>query len=160
MLSATDVASIVDTLLARTRDVFPCHLVGVTLVTPDGGKSLSGVVYDYCDDERHSARVDLRSEDVQDLLDGPDLVAVEVPTARTRPTCGPILRLGAAVASSCCRSASSAQLVGILAIGDRGAESAGADERLQLRRLADQVAVALANARMLEQVRRSPTTTA
>ena len=25
VLSATDVASIVDTLLARTRDVFPCH---------------------------------------------------------------------------------------------------------------------------------------
>ena len=50
VLSATDVASIVDTLLARTRDVFPCHLVGVTLVAPDGGKSLSGVVYDYCDD--------------------------------------------------------------------------------------------------------------
>ena len=40
VLSATDVASIVDTLLARTRDVFPCHLVGVTLVASDGGKSL------------------------------------------------------------------------------------------------------------------------
>jgi diguanylate cyclase (GGDEF)-like protein len=152
VLSATDVASIVDTLLARTRDVFPCHLVGVTLVAPDGGKSLSGVVYDYCDDERHSARVDLRSEDVQDLLDGPDLIAVEVPSGPHPAYLGPILQLGA-------RSLLvlplrfQRQLVGILAIGDRGAGVAGADERLQLRRLADQVAVALANAQMLEQVK-------
>ena len=36
VLSATDVAVIVDTLLARTRDVFPCDLVSVTLVAPDG----------------------------------------------------------------------------------------------------------------------------
>jgi diguanylate cyclase (GGDEF)-like protein len=152
VLSATDVASIVDTLLARTRDVFPCHLVGVTLVAPDGGKSLSGVVYDYCDDERHSARVDLRSEDVQDLLDGPDLVAVEVPNGPHPAYLGPILRLGArSVLVLPLRF--QRQLVGILAIGDRGAESAGADERLQLRRLADQVAVALANAQMLEQVK-------
>ena len=107
VLSATDVASIVDTLLARTRDVFPCHLVGVTLVAPDGGKSLSGVVYDYCDDARHSARVDLRSEDVQDLLDGPDLVAVDVPNGPHPAYLGPILRLGRAVGRWCSRSASS-----------------------------------------------------
>jgi diguanylate cyclase (GGDEF)-like protein len=152
VLSATDVASIVDTLLARTRDVFPCHLVGVTLVAPDGGKSLSGVVYDYCDDARHSARVDLRSEDVQDLLDGPDLVAVEVPNGPHPAYLGPILRLGArSVLVLPLRF--QRQLVGILAIGDRGGEGAGADERLQLRRLADQVAVALANAQMLEQVK-------
>src|SRR5690349_3484950 len=58
VLSATDVATIVDTLLARTRDVLPCHMVGVTLAASDGGKSLSGVVYDYCDDARYTARVD------------------------------------------------------------------------------------------------------
>jgi diguanylate cyclase (GGDEF)-like protein len=152
VLSATDVASIVDTLLARTRDVFPCHLVGVTLVAPDGGKSLSGVVYDYCDDARHSARVDLRSEDVQDLLDGPDLTTVDVPNGPHPAYLGPILRLGArSVLVLPLRF--QRQLVGILAIGDRGGEGAGADERLQLRRLADQVAVALANAQMLEQVK-------
>ncbi len=152
VLSATDVASIVDTLLARTRDVFPCHLVGVTLVAHEGGKSLSGVVYDYCDDVRHSARVDLHSEDVQDLLDGPDLNAVEVPNGPHPAYLGPILQLGArSVLVLPLRF--QRQLVGILTIGNRGADGAGADERLQLRRLADQVAVALANAQMLEQVK-------
>src|SRR5262249_51151831 len=45
------------------------------------------------------------------------------------------------------------QLVGILALGDRTGLPTGAEQQLQVRRLADQVAVALANARMLEQVK-------
>ena len=150
VLSATDVASIVDTLLARTRDVFPCHMVGVTLVAPDGGKSLSCVVYDYCDDARQ-ARVDLRSDDVQDLLDGPDWSRWTFRTARTRPTSRPF--------SGSARVGPGAPAPLPAAAGRHprhrrsGRRGAGADERLQLRRLADQVAVALANARMLEQVR-------
>jgi diguanylate cyclase (GGDEF)-like protein len=151
VLSATDVSSIVDTLLARTRDVFPCHMVGVTLGSPDGGKSLMGVVYDYCDDVRHTARVELRSEDVQDLLDGPDLMLLDVsedlpayldPMVRLEPRSVLVLPLRFRE-----------QLVGILTIGDRTANVVGEEERVQVRRLADQVAVALVNAQMLEQVR-------
>jgi diguanylate cyclase (GGDEF)-like protein len=152
VLSATDVASIVDTLLARTRDVFPCHMVGVTLMAAEGGKSLSGIVYDYCEDVRHSTRVELHSEHVQELLDGPDLVPYDASAEGLPRYLEPLLRLGP-------RSIVllplkfRQQLVGILAVGDRTGEPAGADERLQLRRLADQVAVALANAQMLEQVK-------
>jgi diguanylate cyclase (GGDEF)-like protein len=152
VLSATDVASIVDTLLARTRDVFPCHMVGVTLMAAEGGKSLSGVVYDYCDDVRHSARVELHSEHVQELLDGPDLVLSDASADHLPPYLEPMLRLGprsVAVLPLKFRQ----QLVGILAVGVRTGDPAGADEQLQLRRLADQVAVALANAQMLEQVK-------
>ena len=152
VLSATDVASIVDTLLARTRDVFPCHLVGVTLITPEGGKSLSGVVYDYCDDVRHSARVELRSEDVQDLLDGDDLIALDVSAALLPAYLDPLVRLAprtVLVLPLRFRR----QLVGILTVGDRADGGSGADEQVQLRRLADQAAVALANAQMLDQVR-------
>ena len=115
--------SIVDTLLARTRDVFPCHMVGVTLVAPDGGKSLSGVVYDYCDDARHVARVDLRVRG----RPGParwarSAGAVDAPTSRC-----PALS-----ARRCCSSGPRSflvlplrfqrQLVGILALGDRGGD--------------------------------------
>ncbi|HKT60685.1 MAG TPA: EAL domain-containing protein [Gemmatimonadales bacterium] len=151
VLSATDVASIVGIVLSRARDVFPCHLVGVTLVAPDAGKWLTGVVYDYCDEQRHASRVELRSEDVQELLDGPDLILVGVddglpayldPVARLGPRSLVVLPLRFR-----------RQLVGILLLGDRGGATAGAEQQLQLRRLADQVAVALANARMLEQVK-------
>ena len=152
VLSATDVASIVDTLLARTRDVFPCHLVGVTLVASNGGKSLSGVVYDYCDDTRRTARVDLRSEDVQDLLDGPGLVTLDAATAGLPAYLHPLVGLGPRtiiVLPLRFRD----QLVGILALGDRTAAIAAPDEQVQIRRLADQVAVAVVNAQMLEQVK-------
>ncbi|MEP7175064.1 MAG: EAL domain-containing protein [Gemmatimonadales bacterium] len=152
VLSATDAESIVDTLLARTRDVFPCHMVGVTLVAPDGGKSLSGVAYDYCEEVRHTARVDLRSEDVQDLLDGPELVAVDAEATGLPPYLVPLRRLGArAVLVLPLRF--QRQLVGILAVGNRATQEGGPDEQLQIRRLADQVAVALVNARMLDQVK-------
>ncbi len=152
VLSATDAESIVDTLLSRTRDVFPCHLVGVTLVTPDGGKSLNGVMYDYCDEARHPTRVELRSEDVQDLLEGPDLVQLDVEGDTLPRYLEPLVRLGprtVVVLPLRFRR----QLVGMLMLGDRSGTSARAEEHVQIRRLADQVAVALANARMLEQVR-------
>jgi diguanylate cyclase (GGDEF)-like protein len=152
VLSATDVAAIVDTLLSRTRDVYPCHMVGVTLVAPEGGKSMSGVVYDYCDEVRHWSRVELHSEEVQDLLDGPDVVVFDAGDAPLPSYLDPLLRLdprSILVLPLRFRR----QLVGILALGDRTGDAGGADEQLQVRRLADQVAVALANARMLEQVR-------
>jgi diguanylate cyclase (GGDEF)-like protein len=152
VLSATDVASIVDTLLARTRDVFPCHIVGVTLVAPDGGKSLSGVLYDYCDEVRHATRVELRSEDVQDLLDGPDLMRFDAECDLMPGYLAPMARLGPrAVVVLPLRFRR--HLVGILALGERTGAAAGADEQVQVRRLADQVAVALANVQMLEQVK-------
>ncbi|MGN6393226.1 MAG: putative bifunctional diguanylate cyclase/phosphodiesterase [Gemmatimonadales bacterium] len=152
VLSATDIASIVDTLLARTRDVFPCHVVGVTLVAPDGGKSLSGVLYDYCDEMRHTTRVELRSEDVQDLLDGPDLMRFEPSEARLPAYLVPMARLGPR-SMLVLPLRFRRQLVGILVLGERTGEPAGADEQVQIRRLADQVAVALANVQMLEQVK-------
>jgi len=97
---------LVDTLLARTRDVFPCHMVGVTLVGSDGGKSMSGVVYDYCEDVRHASRVELHSDDVQDLLDGPDLVLLDAGDATLPVYLDPMLRLDRAPSWSCrCASA-------------------------------------------------------
>ena len=152
VLSATDVAAIVDLVLMRTRDVFPCHLVGVTLVSPDTGKWLTGVVYDYCEEHRHASRVELRSEDVQELLDGPDLMLIQVGGEGLPAYLDPVARLGPGtlvVLPLRFRR----QLVGILILGERGGATAGAEQQLQLRRLADQVAVALANARMLEQVK-------
>ncbi|HEV8453406.1 MAG TPA: HAMP domain-containing protein, partial [Gemmatimonadales bacterium] len=47
VLSATDATAIVDTILARIRDVFPCSVVSVTLGVPDGTKSLISAIQDY-----------------------------------------------------------------------------------------------------------------
>jgi diguanylate cyclase len=153
VLSATSAGEIVATLLARLPDVYPCGAVSVTLMTPDGAKSLPSLVHDYSDGSRTHIRVDLRSDDVQELLDGPDATAVAmVEGISVRPYLVPLAELG-------CRTffllplRFQSQLVGVIALADRSEATADSDARVQVRRLADQAAVALANARMLDQVR-------
>jgi len=151
VLSATNAVEIVETLLARVRDVFPCGLASVTLVAPDGSKSLTSVVHDYRDGTRRLARVDLRSTDVQDLLDGPEVLLLDPPAGRLPSYLEPLLELNpSSVVVLPLRF--HRQLVGIIALGEL-VSSGHAEDRVQVRRLADQVAVALANAQMLEQVR-------
>ena len=152
VLSATDAEAIVDTLLARMPDVFPCHLVGITIMAPDGTKSLSGVVYDYDDGTRHRTRVEFHASDVQDLLDGPEVVLLDATDSDMPGYLTPLLRFGPrslVVLPLRFRR----QLVGVLALGDRNPTPAPLQDHVQVRRLADQVAVALANARMIDQVR-------
>jgi diguanylate cyclase (GGDEF)-like protein len=151
VLSATDAVEIVETLLARVRDVFPCGLASVTLIAPDSSKSLTSVVHDYRDGSRRQVRVDLRSSDVQDLLDGPEVRVLDLPLGRSPSYLEPVLQLQASsivVLPLRFRR----QLVGIIALGESVSSGQGED-RVQVRRLADQVAVALVNAQMLDQVR-------
>ena len=153
VLSATSAGEIVATLLARLPDIYPCGAVCVTLMTPDGAKSLPSLVHDYADGRRAHVRVDLHSEDVQELLDGPDASEVVLVAGESlRPYLAPLAELGRA-AFFVLPLRFQSQLVGVIALGDRFGETADADARVQVRRLADQAAVALANARMLEQVR-------
>jgi diguanylate cyclase len=153
VLSATSAGEIVATLLARLPDVYPCGAVSVTLMTPDGAKSLPSLVHDYSDGSRVHIRVDLRSDDVQELLDGPDASnAALVEGESPRPYLAPLADLGCS-AFFVLPLRFQNHLVGVIALADRPAETADTDARVQVRRLADQAAVALANARMLEQVR-------
>lgn len=153
VLSATDATDIVGTLLSRIRDVYPCSLVSVTLVAPDGAKSLPCVIQDYADGIRRQVRVDLRSVDVQDLLDGPDALMYDGDEPETFPSyLAPVQQRGArCVVALPLRF--QRQLVGVIALGDRGDHPPHEDDRVQVRRLAQQAAVALANAAMLQQVR-------
>jgi diguanylate cyclase (GGDEF)-like protein len=152
VLSATDAAEIVETLLARVRDVFPCSVASVTLIAPNGSKSLTSVVQDYREDTRRHARVHLRSADVQDLLDGPEVHLLDPAGGPAPSYLAPLLELQPdAVVVLPLRF--QRQLVGIIALGDRDSSVPAEEDQVQVRRLADQVAVALVNAQMLEQVR-------
>ncbi len=153
VLSATSAGEIVTTLLARLADVYPCRATCVTLMTPDGAKSLPSLVHDYSTDTRVHVRVELRADHVQELLDGPDAAAViAVEGERLPPYVAPLADVGG---SDFCvlPLRFQQQLVGVIVLADRPGEVAESDARVQVRRLADQAAVALANARMLEQVR-------
>jgi diguanylate cyclase (GGDEF)-like protein len=153
VLSATDASDIVSTLLARVPDVYPCSLVSVTLVAPDGAKSLPSVLHDYGDGTHRHLRVDLRSPDVQDLLEGPEAIVYDPDDEGPVPSyLAPLVERGARCLFVL-PLRFQRQLVGVIALGDRGDAKPHPDDRVQVRRLADQAAVALANARMLEQVR-------
>jgi diguanylate cyclase (GGDEF)-like protein len=151
VLSATDATAIVDTVLGRIRDVFPCSMVSVTLGIPDGAKSVTSVVQDYEKGGRHVERIGLRPSDVQGLLNGPEIL--EIKNGDGVPSyLDPLTSLGA-TAFLVLPLSYQRQLSGIIALGERFDLSPSEDDRDQMRRLADQAAVALANARMLEQVR-------
>ncbi len=151
VLSATDATAIVDTVLGRIRDVFPCSMVSVTLGIPDGAKSVTSVVQDYENGGRHVERIGLRPSDVQGLLTGPEVLELRHPT-HVPDYLTPLAELGA-TSFVILPLSYQRQLSGIIALGERYDLSPTEEDRDQMRRLADQAAVALANARMLEQVR-------
>ncbi|MEA2723832.1 MAG: hypothetical protein QOH59_1603 [Gemmatimonadales bacterium] len=151
VLSATDATTIVDTILARIRDVFPCSVVSVTVGVPDSSKSLTSVIQDYETGLRHVARVSMRGQDVQSILTGPEVL--ELRTGESVPGyLEPLVELGA-TSFVILPLSYQRQLSGIIALGERFDLVPTEEDRVQMRRLADQAAVALANARMLDQVR-------
>jgi diguanylate cyclase (GGDEF)-like protein len=151
VLSATDATTIVDTVLGRIRDVFPCSMVSVTLGVADGAKSVTSVIQDYEHGGRQVEKIGLRPSDVQALLTGPEVL--ELRTGDSVPAyLAPLTALGA-TSFVVLPLSYQRQLSGIIALGERFDLVPTEEDRLQMRRLADQAAVALANARMLEQVR-------
>jgi diguanylate cyclase (GGDEF)-like protein len=152
VLSATDATAIVDTILARIRDVFPCSVVSVTLGVPDGAKSLISSIQDYQNGgKRLVARIGFRPSDVQSLLTGPGVLEIRGDDS-VPPYLEPLTELGAK-SFVVLPLAYQRQLSGVIALGERFDLVPSDDDREQMRRLADQAAVALANARMLDQVR-------
>ncbi|HEY7612986.1 MAG TPA: EAL domain-containing protein [Gemmatimonadales bacterium] len=152
VLSTTSAGEIVGTLLDRLPDVYPCAAVSVTLMKPDGSKSLPTMARDCVRGSRTQVRVDLRADDVQELLDGPGAKIVLPADADHLPSfLVPLAEPGRAYFVLPLRYQQ--QLVGVIAVAEQPETAPEPDARVQLRRLADQAAVALANAQMLEQVR-------
>ena len=151
VLSTTDVRGIIDTLIARARDICPCRMLSIILVTPDGTKSLPGVLHDYRDGSVQHLRFELRSSDVQDLLEAPEVLTLPRSDQPLPSYLEPLGERGAASLFVLPLRYQN-QLIGVIAL-DHDGTPPPEEYRLQARRLADQVAVALTNARMLDQVR-------
>jgi diguanylate cyclase (GGDEF)-like protein len=151
VLGAMDASTIVDAVLSRIRDVYPCSAASVTLLPPDRGTSaVSWVRRDGDGGGREAVRVELSAEDLAQLAAGgvielragdrlPDYLR---PMAERGVTAAVVLPL-----------ASHRELAGVLALGTPLEVVPTPEDLMQARRLADQVAVALSNAGMVEQVR-------
>jgi diguanylate cyclase (GGDEF)-like protein len=152
VLSATDAASIVRAVLARIGDVYPCAGAGVILPPNDRATPGIGWVQAYTDGVAPGARrVELAPGDARQMSDLPELLELG-PEDRLPGYLRPLAELGLE-SFVVLPLASQQQLAGVLALGTAPGAPRSGDDLLQARRLADQVAVALSNARMLDQVR-------
>ena len=152
VLGATDAASIVRAVLARIGDVYPCAGAGVILLPADRAASAIGWVQSYTDGAATQARrVELPAAEARQVGGLPEVLELG-PGDRRPGYLRPLAELGLE-SFVVLPLASQQQLSGVLALGTVPGAPRGADDLLQARRLADQVAVALSNARMLDQVR-------
>ncbi len=152
VLGATDATSIVRAVLARIRDVYPCAGAGVILLPADRAAAATGWVQSYAEGaETGARRVELAAAEARQVGGLPDVLELG-PGDRVPGYLRPLAELGCE-AFVVLPLESQRQLSGVLALGTVPGAPRSTDDLLQARRLADQVAVALSNARMLDQVR-------
>ncbi|HET7601180.1 MAG TPA: EAL domain-containing protein [Gemmatimonadales bacterium] len=152
VLSATDADSIVDAVLARIGDVYPCRAASVTLVSSERSAAGRTWVQAYTNGRRRlSATVELDAIQLRLLATGPEVVELEAGDVLP-PYLRPLAAFGAGSFVVLPLSYHQ-QLCGVLALGAAPDAGRAPEDLVQARRLADQIAVALSNARMIEQVR-------
>jgi diguanylate cyclase (GGDEF)-like protein len=151
VLSSVDSARIVATVLSRMRDVCRCDRVAVLLVDA-GEESMSAKLYLESPDPAHPAHphpVGLTREESEELRTSGDglCLAGEAGPGYLHPLAQHGLN-----AMLVLPLVYQAELLGAIVLAG-GPIGRGEDEQLQARRVAAQVALALANARMVEQVK-------
>jgi HAMP domain-containing protein len=151
ILSALDTRLIVDTVLNRMRELFPCDCVGVALLdaeSSDGG--LMHVQYGESESENWLVPITLTAAEVQEFYDHPEQLLIdsneEFPrylTSLAELEAELFLALPMFVAE---------ELSGLIVLGYLDPTAANEEDAVQARQLADQVAVAISNARLIEEL--------
>lgn len=152
ILSALDQKEIANTVLTRMRDILPCDSVGVTLL--DSNATEKGRTYIGDGTPRGERQVEtatLTPEEVQQLREKPEGVWIKdqpvphylAPLGRRGITSFLILPIFL-----------NQRLAGIITLGHREPRALGQEDLEQARQVADQVAVALSNARLIEELDR------
>ncbi|MGE0555736.1 MAG: putative bifunctional diguanylate cyclase/phosphodiesterase [Gemmatimonadales bacterium] len=151
VLSAMDTASIVQTVLARLPQVTEAERIAVVLLDPPGGGPTAWLTGDRGHTRREPVSVTVSEETVGRFLTGADHLVLES-EADYPPFLNP-LKGGPDGPVDLFPLSYGNQTLGALAVRRLSGQLPADEERGHLRRLADQVAVALTNARMVEQVR-------
>jgi putative nucleotidyltransferase with HDIG domain len=151
ILSSLDKARIIDTVLARMREVFPCDGVSVTLFESNGAETAKTYVEDCKSDKRKQEKtIELRPEEIEELNDNPDTILIEM-DGEPPSYLAPMAKLG--IKSILVLPIFLQQeLSGIIALGYRKPPKFEQEDLDQARQLADQVAVAFSNARLIEEL--------
>lgn len=151
ILSALETETIVDTVLTRMRDVFPCDRIGVTLVDPDSSdRARTYIANDNPKSEAWVEATQLTAAEIQELRDNPESLITNA------DECGPHY-----LAPLARRGSKSfwvlpiflkEKLSGIITLGYADPPEHSHEDLAQARQLVDQVAVALSNARLIEEL--------
>jgi putative nucleotidyltransferase with HDIG domain len=151
ILSSFDSNQIANTILDRIRDVFPCQGVGVTLLDPaDSTKARTFLVDPFSSEEKKWEESILISKEVQELCSHQETLAVECE--------GPAPSYLAPMAQNGIRSFQvfpiflQGNLAGIISLCYEKKPVFSQVDVSQARQLSDRVGVALANARLIEEL--------
>ena len=150
VLSALETEKIVETVLARMPDVLPCDFASVTLLDPEAPGTVRTYIQRLPTGEKWW-RMPIRPEEMQKLRDNRESLLIEAGEALPKYV-APLAMFG--VKSILLLPIFLEQeLSGIINVGYRTSTQLSQDDFAQARQLADQVAVALSNARLIEKLK-------
>lgn len=152
VLSTVDTGTIAQTVLDRIPELCPCRAVSLTVLAPDEStNATTWLELRGATTVRSMAAAGLTAADILQTLQQPEWLILGTDAA---PVPGYLTHLvgDGKTAVVACPLHQGGELLGILAIGDDPGERSN-EGLLYMRRLADRVAVALSNARMMDQVR-------
>ncbi len=149
ILSSLDTEKIVDTVLTQMRNLISCDCVSISLLDSNG----THTAQTYIDaanpeSEKQVETITLTPEEVQDLHNNPETLVVN----------GNLPHYLAPLAERGMKSALvlpiflQGSLAGIISVGHAVPSAHSQEDVLQARQVADQVAVALSNARLIEEL--------
>ena len=150
VLSSLDAEAIIDSVLSRFGEVIPCDAMSITVGPARDGDPWKYVAMAIVERYRITRDIHLTTEEIRELEESEDHLilgrhmglraylndAKEVASRRTCSIAFPLLQMG--------------RLTGIITLDYYNAPAVDQEDLLQARRLADQVAVALSNTRLVE----------
>lgn len=151
ILSSRETEKIIDTLLSRLRQVFPCDLVSVTLIdieATDTGKSYISEVLG--ESHKQVENIKLSYEDIQELMSHPKFLRKE--SAGPLPAYLPPLGGNGQASYHVLPVFFKQKLAALISLGFKEIPALSAEDLQQARQLADQVGVALSNAHLVEKL--------
>jgi HAMP domain-containing protein len=151
ILSALDTRLIVDTILNRMRELFPCDCVGVALLDAESSDAgLMHVQYGESESENWLVPIKLTAAEVQAFYDEPEQLLID--SNKELPHyLNPLVELEAELFVTLPMFVAE-KLSGLIVLGYLDPAEANEEDAVQARQLADQVAVAISNARLIEEL--------
>ena len=151
ILSVLDTEKIVNTVVTRIREVFPCKSMSITVVNPQSpDKAQTYIGKDQSVKRRQVEKVKITSEEMRNLRDNPETLLIQV-DENLPQYLAPLARRGIKsflVLPLFLKES----LAGIITLGYVKQPHFSQEDLDQARRLANQVSVAFSNTRLIEEL--------